>query len=163
MPILLASSKLTVAFDAAWKGLLPKLIPMLEENRQRNITHATRERRVERRRRVDEFLSQMRTVHPFQLLLDALGPEHRSMFRTLMANPFPKTETALKWECLNDLGEREITTERVEAELAERKDQVEQNILDWRAEIERRLVERVEFGNEERRDDVAVTVSTINK
>lgn len=78
-----------------------------------------------------------------------------------MENPFPKTKTALKWDCLNDLGEREITIEEVEAELAQREDQIEQAVLNWRTDIERRLVEMLELGKENYKDDVAVTVSNI--
>ncbi|KAF8601656.1 hypothetical protein BDV93DRAFT_495506 [Ceratobasidium sp. AG-I] len=144
--------------DRAWKGLLPKLVPILEGNRQRNITFATQERRIKRRRCVNDFLSQMRQAHPFQSLFDALGPGHQGFFSPLMENPFPKTKTALKWDLLNDLGEREITIDQVEAELAERKDQIERSILNWRTDIERRLVERFEAGGEKCRDDVVVTV-----
>lgn len=159
----LPGSKLTGVVGTAWKGLLPKLIPILQENRQYKIDCATLERRVNRRKCVDDFLSQMRGVHPFRSLLDALGPGHRSFFHTLMENPFPKTKTALKWECLNDLGEREISIEQVKAELAERKDQIEQTILNWRSDIERRLVERFESGNKRCRDEVVVTVSAIDE
>lgn len=47
-------------FGVAWKGMLPKLIPILQANRQDNVNRATRERRFQHRKCVDNFLSQMR-------------------------------------------------------------------------------------------------------
>ncbi|KAG8744071.1 hypothetical protein FRC10_010856 [Ceratobasidium sp. 414] len=149
--------------DRIWNNLLPKLTPLLEANRERNTAHGKKERRIERRARVDKFLLEMRyTAHPFQSILEALGvpppplPDlngPRSMRLILLSknppkivNPFPKTDTALQWDCLNDLSETEMTIQEVEAKLEERKAEIEAKVLEWRTTVEQRLVENLELG-----------------
>ncbi|KAG9094596.1 hypothetical protein FS749_012171 [Ceratobasidium sp. UAMH 11750] len=150
--------------DRIWNNLLPKLTPLLEANREWNIAYNKKEQRIERRARVDQFLLEMRyTAHPFQSILEALGvpppplPDlsglrGSSRFFVLaknppkILNPFPRTSTALKWDCLNDLSEMEMAIEEVGAELEERKGQIEAKIVQWRTMVEQRLVEKLELG-----------------
>jgi hypothetical protein len=170
----LISQGLTPVF-IAWANLLPKLTPILQENRERQIANGIKERRIERRACVHEFLVQIKQAeHPYEPIIialmselpdtlasDALSTSSVSRIPTSgggIENPFPKTHTALQWDCLNDLGEREISVEEVKAELIERRNVIEQRISEWRVCVERRLVERFESVTEEVKDDIRVTV-----
>ncbi|KAG9085251.1 hypothetical protein FRC06_003681 [Ceratobasidium sp. 370] len=146
----------------------------LEENRERNNVRKAKERRIERRARVDRFLIDMRyKAHPFAPILDALGvgvpsppnldiaggSQSSLSTKTLrMANPFPKTRAALEWDCLIDLSEVDMSMEEVEAKLEERRAQIEKKVLEWRTIVERRLVERFESGTSTADDNIVVLV-----
>ncbi|KAG8699154.1 hypothetical protein FRC08_005479 [Ceratobasidium sp. 394] len=163
--------------DRVWTNILPKLTQMLEENRERHIVSAKKKRRIERRARIDKFLLDMRyTEHPFEPIFGALGvptpppPDvggDVGMLRLLVfstalpetPNPFPKTQTALKWGCLRDLDEPEIDIEEVAARLEERKAQIEEKALEWRTLVEQRLVEKFEAQADQIDEDVVLTVA----
>ncbi|KAG9128582.1 hypothetical protein FRC07_000015 [Ceratobasidium sp. 392] len=148
--------------DRIWSNLLPKLIPMLGENRERNLEYGRKARRIERRTRVDQFLISMRyTAHPFESILAALGvgvpppPDLAGLTpirmtvaiyqsRVEIANPFPKTHTMLKWDGLKDLSEVEMPIEEVAAKLVERTPQISEKVMEWRNTVERRLAEKLE-------------------
>ncbi|KAF8597241.1 hypothetical protein BDV93DRAFT_36642 [Ceratobasidium sp. AG-I] len=78
--------------------------------------------------------------------------------RAVVPNPFPPTAVALEWECIKDLGETEINLGEVEELFNERREQVRQDIADWRAGFERRLVEIHEAGAEGTASGAAVGV-----
>ncbi|KAG8680427.1 hypothetical protein FRC09_018259, partial [Ceratobasidium sp. 395] len=149
-----------------WSNILPRLTKILEENRERNNIYNAKKRRIERRQCVDQFLMDMKfNNHPFAPMLDALGVgvplppdlseiyEHGpiSYIREALylemedpleiANPFPKTETVLEWDCLRDLSDTEMTLQDVKTKLEERKAQIEEKVLEWRAMAEDHLLE----------------------
>ncbi|KAG8708242.1 hypothetical protein FRC08_000042, partial [Ceratobasidium sp. 394] len=166
--------------ERIWSNLLPKLTPILEENRERNIAYGVRKRRIERRAHVDQFLMDMKyNDHPFAPILDALGvgvppppdlsevrhpglsTEERAFVLEMgdhleIANPFPETRTALEWDCLNDLGETEMSIEDVETKLENRRIRIVEKVLEWRAMIEERLLENI--GSSTGNDTVVLTV-----
>ncbi|KAG9103595.1 hypothetical protein FRC07_009957, partial [Ceratobasidium sp. 392] len=168
--------------DRIWINMLPKPTRLLEENRERNNTQNAQKRRIERRQYVDQFLTNMKfNDHPFASILDALGvgvppppdlseaqlPGMSASMEAFMlnmmcdleiANPFPKTETALEWNCLKDLGETEMTIPEVEARLEERKVRIVEQVSEWRATTENRLVEIFGSGIDTASDDVILTV-----
>ncbi|KAG9128587.1 hypothetical protein FRC07_000020 [Ceratobasidium sp. 392] len=151
--------------DRVWSNMLPKLTPLLEVNRQKNLDYDKKRRRILRRTRVDKFLMEMKfAAHPYRSLLEALGVgvpplpdlDHFSFMvkrarlcknQPAIANPFPGTHVALKWNCLNDLSEVEMSVEEVEAKFEARRLQIEQRVLEWRTAIERQLVEKFESGS----------------
>ncbi|KAG8682348.1 hypothetical protein FRC09_016831 [Ceratobasidium sp. 395] len=151
--------------DRVWTNILPKLTPLLEENRKENLAYDKKKSRVARRTRVDKFLMEMKyTAHPYRSMLDALGVGVPSLpdldGRSTMVkqaliskhlpaipNPFPRTHIALNWACLNDLSEMDMSISEVETKLEERKTQIEERVQQWRTSIERRLVEKIESGN----------------
>ncbi|KAG8795626.1 hypothetical protein FRC12_011972 [Ceratobasidium sp. 428] len=152
--------------DRIWSNILPRLTKILEENRERNNIYNAKKRCIERRQCVDQFLMDMKfNDHPFAPMLDALGVgvppppdlseiyEHGpiSYIREALylemedpleiANPFPKTETVLEWDCLRDLSDTEMTVQDVKTKLEERKAQIEEKVLEWRAMAEDHLLE----------------------
>ncbi|KAG8773828.1 hypothetical protein FRC12_002302, partial [Ceratobasidium sp. 428] len=161
--------------DRVWTNILPKLTPLLEENRKQNLAYDKKNNRVVRRTRADKFLMEMKyTTHPYRSILDALGVgvpslpdlDGRSTMlkQAIMAkhlpailNPFPWTHVALNWACLNDLSELDMSISEVEAKLEERKTQIEERVQQWRTSVERRLVEKIESGNNID-DDVILSV-----
>ncbi|QRV98778.1 hypothetical protein RhiJN_26797 [Ceratobasidium sp. AG-Ba] len=169
--------------EKIWKNLLPKLTPLLEENRERNNIYNAKKRRIERRACVDQFLMNMRySEHPFASILRELGvgvppaPNlgllaarpfsglDRGFMMGLkpglaLENPFPKTQTALRWDCLNDLSEVDMSIQEVEAKLEERKEQIQANVFEWRQEVENGLVKRLGFEKDEVGDDVVLLVN----
>ncbi|KAG8717943.1 hypothetical protein FRC09_013412 [Ceratobasidium sp. 395] len=145
--------------DRIWSNILPKLIKLLEENRERRIAQKAAERQRQRRKRIDKFLEMLqRTENPLESILEALhiqAPTELDYFdepfnpQNLIVEyraPLPNTRFAVKWDCLVDLSEREITVEEVDTELEARKAQIIQGLADWRASVERRLVEKSEGG-----------------
>ncbi|QRW13327.1 hypothetical protein RhiLY_12326 [Ceratobasidium sp. AG-Ba] len=169
--------------EKIWKNLLPKLTPILEENRERNNIYNAEKRRIERRAYVDQFIMNMRyNEHPFASILQELGvgvppapnlgllaarPLSGLDRRFLMGlksslaleNPFPKTQTALRWDCLNDLSEVDMSIQEVEAKLEERREQIQANVFEWRQEVESRLVKQLRFENGEAGDEVVLLVN----
>ncbi|QRV84731.1 hypothetical protein RhiJN_12747 [Ceratobasidium sp. AG-Ba] len=165
------------------KPLTEKLTPLLEENRERNNIYNAKKRRIERRACVDQFLMNMRySEHPFASILRELGvgvppaPNlgllaarpfsglDRGFMMGLkpglaLENPFPKTQTALRWDCLNDLSEVDMSIQEVEAKLEERKEQIQANVFEWRQEVENGLVKRLGFEKDEVGDDVVLLVN----
>ncbi|KAG8721007.1 hypothetical protein FRC09_008628 [Ceratobasidium sp. 395] len=152
--------------DRIWTNILPKLTQMLEENRERHILEAKKQRRIDRLTCVDRFLMRMKySEHPFEPIFQALGvptpppPEfagRSTQWASIIkknepqtANPFPKSLLALEWECLKEFDETEMSIEEVEAKLEERKYVISEKVLEWRVLTEQQLVERLgaEFSN----------------
>ncbi|KAG8795864.1 hypothetical protein FRC12_008587 [Ceratobasidium sp. 428] len=151
--------------DRIWSNMLPKLTEMLEENRERNPAHKAKQRRAEHRAIVDQYLMDMRfNDHPFASILDALGvgvpppPDLSGVQKRglsardkvfllnlrnglKIANPFPKAETMLEWDCLKDLSEMEMDLPEVETKLKERRTHIGELVSEWRARTETRLLE----------------------
>ncbi|KAG9110385.1 hypothetical protein FRC07_008198, partial [Ceratobasidium sp. 392] len=163
-PLIEAPKPLT---DRIWNNILPKLTPVLEENREKQAAYDKRERRSARRHRVNKFLLELRnTPHPlepiFNVLRDQLdpapapgtsdslyqpgGPAALSDYKLTLLKP--GTKYALTWDSLADLSEREITVEEVEAELEVRKESIRNKVLEWRDAVERQLVNQFESGTE---------------
>ncbi|KAF8596724.1 hypothetical protein BDV93DRAFT_480023 [Ceratobasidium sp. AG-I] len=91
--------------------------------------------------------------HKFPSLTTSWGMQRQ---RAVVRNPFPGTAVALEWECLNDLGEMEISLERVEELFNERQEQIRQRIVNWRTGFERRLVEIYSAGTQSAAPGAAV-------
>ncbi|KAG9128586.1 hypothetical protein FRC07_000019 [Ceratobasidium sp. 392] len=162
--------------ERIWGNLLPKLIPLLEDNRERKTAFDKRERRSIRRRRVHSYLQELQhTGHPLEHIVAAFRDELatsseldeftlriygglRELYDYRLKDFLPNTRLALDWDCLADLSDREITIEEVEAELKARKAQIEQKLLEWRAGVEQKLVERFQDGAEVTDTDVILTV-----
>ncbi|QRV84688.1 valine-tRNA ligase [Ceratobasidium sp. AG-Ba] len=159
--------------DRIWANILPKLTVLLEENRERHIAKAKKERRLARRACVDRFLIQMKyTAHPFEPIFQALGvptpnpptlsvppKQWSSIIRRAtptVVNPFPKTLNALEWVCLEDLDEMELGIEEVRAELEDRRAQIETKVMEWRTAVEQRLVERLALDPDHENNDLLV-------
>jgi hypothetical protein len=123
----------------AWTNLLPKLIPLLEDDRALRLKYERIKRRIKRCAHLHRLLSEIRhSEHPFsaaiQLLNSDVGlaippvdplssplsPSERP--EPTVVNPFPPTATMLDWECLRDLSEMEVDVERIEELFRERRD-----------------------------------------
>ncbi|KAG8784599.1 hypothetical protein FRC12_018510 [Ceratobasidium sp. 428] len=162
--------------DRIWTNILPKLTQMLEENRERNITNEKKHQRLLRRALVDKFLLHMKyTAHPFETIFEALGvptplppdlTNRSGMIKSLVLqktspetpNPFPKPQAMLEWDCLRDLSEVEMSLEEVGAKLEERKEEIEEKVLEWRTLTERHLVQRLTSETSEYDKDVVLKV-----
>ncbi|QRW13294.1 valine-tRNA ligase [Ceratobasidium sp. AG-Ba] len=150
--------------ERTWTNISPKLTQLLEENCARHIARAKEDQRIERCARVDKFLMDMKyKEHPFEPIFIALGsptPEPpdflakpSGMLRMFLLNsvspvvpsPFPRTETILEWDFMEDLSEVDMSIQEVEAKLLERKQQLETRISDWRESIEEQLVKNLGF------------------
>ncbi|QRV84692.1 hypothetical protein RhiJN_12708 [Ceratobasidium sp. AG-Ba] len=160
--------------ERIWTNILPKLTLLLEENRARHLEDDRLARRIKHCDYIDEFLIGMKySENPLEPIAKALGaqlpvrPDLNAPFDILapedpaeliFGNPFPNTQLALTWDCLADLIEREIPIGELERELDARKDRIRSKILEWRAGIERQLVEqyRSEFDHGDK--DPIVTV-----
>ncbi|KAG9087440.1 hypothetical protein FRC06_002540 [Ceratobasidium sp. 370] len=162
--------------ERIWSNILPKLTPLLEENREKRAAFDKKANRASRRTCVDKYLKRMqRTEHPLEPIIDSLraelpprsdpdeytlytlgGPAELREYR--LKNLLPNTKFALGWECLADLSDREIPIEEVEAELKARKEQIEQKVLEWRVGVERQLVDKFKDGAGVTDEDVALTV-----
>ncbi|KAG8681559.1 hypothetical protein FRC08_015553, partial [Ceratobasidium sp. 394] len=178
--------------DRIWDNIVPKLIPLLEENRKQHIAQAMAERRLERRKHIGKFLEQMKSdENPLEPILNALdvhpppppqapfhpggilfpGPGMHPPFLFPGAPsfesfefeiPFPNTSFALTWDCLVDLSERDTTIEEVQAELEARRAQIGQKVLEWRANVEKQLVKRFK-GDATDGENVVLTVGGSTK
>lgn len=60
-----------------------------------------------------------------------------------LSAPFPKFADACRWTALEDLIEDEIPIPQLESLFAERRDQIDKEIFDWRQSVECDLVERM--------------------
>ncbi|KAG9128585.1 hypothetical protein FRC07_000018 [Ceratobasidium sp. 392] len=168
--------------ERIWRNILPKLTLLLEENRERHISHGIMVRRLKRRRIVHEVLRKMlNTERPLEFIVSALGaelppppgpggissdlsdssdsPDPDDFLRYFeLGNPFPNTSLALTWDCLVDFDEEEIPVNELKAELEARTDQVRQKVQEWRVGIERQLAEQYESGVENAQENITVTV-----
>ncbi|KAG9092251.1 hypothetical protein FS749_015893 [Ceratobasidium sp. UAMH 11750] len=146
--------------DRIWSSMLPKLIPLLEENRLKLSAYDKQAGRIARRKCVHEFLGRMERAEAplepiFQSLWDQLPApsglgngygdpiEIRDYKLELL---IPNTYFALTWNCLVDLSERDIAVEEVKAELEVRKELIQDKLWEWRGRIEQQLVEMSESG-----------------
>ncbi|KAF8597244.1 hypothetical protein BDV93DRAFT_499788 [Ceratobasidium sp. AG-I] len=65
--------------DRTWNSLLPKLVPLLEQNRARQLEDEKSQRRIQRRKFLHELLMKMkRTEDPFAVAHTALVPDQES-------------------------------------------------------------------------------------
>ncbi|KAF8595007.1 hypothetical protein BDV93DRAFT_528950 [Ceratobasidium sp. AG-I] len=144
--------------ERIWENIEPKLISLLEANRERRLAQEKAERRRVRRYRLYELLEQIRKSAP--PLVEMLKSERddppsegdpamsaaaeKSTMVSLPA-PFPKFADACRWKILKDLSEDEIPVPELEVLFAERREQIDQEIFDWRQGVELELVERMTF------------------
>ncbi|KAG8693617.1 hypothetical protein FRC09_010391, partial [Ceratobasidium sp. 395] len=146
--------------DRIWNNIRPKLITLLEDNREKQLVESKWRERMGRLRCVDEYVQATRHIaHPLEPIVAALkvelppspeldefnthaygGPTELRNYK--LKDYIPSTRLALTWDCLNGLSEREITVEEMKSELEARKDQIEQKVLEWRADVERQLAEK---------------------
>ncbi|KAG9077113.1 hypothetical protein FS749_011032, partial [Ceratobasidium sp. UAMH 11750] len=145
-------------------------------NREKQAAFDKKANRVSREYCVDRYLRGVhRTEHPLEPIVETLradlpprpdsdeyslytfgGPSALREFK--LKDLLPNTKFALQWDCLADLSEREITTEDVEADLKARREQIERKVLEWRADVERKLVDNFESGVKVANEDVVLTV-----
>ncbi|KAG8693003.1 hypothetical protein FRC08_009382 [Ceratobasidium sp. 394] len=162
--------------ERIWNNILPKLTPLLEENREKQAEFDRKSNRVSRRYCVDKYLKGLEpTEHPLKSIVNTLrvelppcsdlddftlysfgGPVELREFR--LKGLSPNTKFALQWDCLADLSDREIATEEVEVELKARGEQIEQKVLEWRTGVERQLVDKFESGAGVANKDITLKV-----
>ncbi|KAF8602452.1 hypothetical protein BDV93DRAFT_193964 [Ceratobasidium sp. AG-I] len=141
--------------DRTWEKLLPQLVPHLEKNRIRHAEKKKEALKQERQKRVYTLLQELKPqINPFLDLIEELGfdpsnppnsSEDDSTFpKSLVDYPFPNCASVLQAPCFNDVNNVErvdIDMDDVDQLFHENREEVEKEIIKWRKNGERQLVE----------------------
>lgn len=137
-----------------WDNLLPKLTPLLEENRKRLEERDKEERLSNRKRQLHNLLRDLdsnTSVHPLGRIVEALLPDY-SCDKTALSNastkpvseflanyPFPDTPTVLTWPFFGNIKTEEMDAEQVSKLFQANLEPLKAKIDVWRSNVELNL------------------------
>ncbi|KAG9119697.1 hypothetical protein FRC07_005144, partial [Ceratobasidium sp. 392] len=146
-----------VLTDRTWANLQPKLIPLLEANRESRLAREKSERKRARRNRLEEYLRGIKeerapivdvTISPPATpgsssdgVLAPIQIKHEGIF--------PNVGDALQWDEMKGFLEDDLTVEAMEEHLASHLSEITQRADKWIGDIEDHLVGLLRKGREE--------------
>ncbi|QRV72002.1 hypothetical protein RhiJN_00016 [Ceratobasidium sp. AG-Ba] len=149
-----------VLTDRTWANLRPKLIPLLEANREDRLERERAQRKRERKARLTEYIRDLKSER--QLVIDASinpQPTTNSTPTTSDNTPpnvlvkhaglFPDIADALEWEEMKQLLEEDLPVEIMATQVEPILPQIAEHATAWIHDIESRLVELIRKGHEE--------------
>ncbi|KAH7332971.1 hypothetical protein B0J17DRAFT_677073 [Rhizoctonia solani] len=137
--------------ERIWTNIQPKLIPLLEANREARQKMERDSRKSERQFRLSELFLDIKQKDPSVLQLKAPNPVARlsSTMATISftyRGPFPDFCHTLDWPLIKDLYETDSTVEEMEARFEEKRQEIEGLVTQWQNRIQSQLVSRLREG-----------------
>ncbi|QRV72015.1 hypothetical protein RhiJN_00029 [Ceratobasidium sp. AG-Ba] len=139
--------------DRIWTNLYPKLLPLLQSNREHNEQVAKLKRRRLRIKKMEEMTKNMRAALPplvhVTMNRPAKGDDTAPLPAVLTADypevkldmPFPSTAEFVTWPMIQVIVDDDyLSPEDAEVRLAEARHEIDQAVIEWRDNIEQDLV-----------------------
>ncbi|ELU37998.1 hypothetical protein AG1IA_07979 [Rhizoctonia solani AG-1 IA] len=151
-----------------WANIRPKLIPLLEDNRERRLEMEREARRSERRRGLSRLFLQMREQSFPMLSFKA----HNPMLQLSISEPvldvshrdaFPDFAHTLNWSIVKDIFETDATEGEMEVKFGQHRDEIRALITEWKDQVHTRLASSVRNAFEERNEPLRPTISVFNE
>ncbi|KDN34642.1 hypothetical protein RSAG8_12267, partial [Rhizoctonia solani AG-8 WAC10335] len=126
--------------DRGWTTLKPKLIALLEANRNRRSQLARQKRQNERRGRLSELFRAIKKQGGFTVEITAQHPAVSLSGSTPVTAsyepPFPEVNYVLDFPVVLDLYETDRTTAEMEEKFEQHRAEIEEYISEWKARIQ---------------------------
>ncbi|KAF8682849.1 hypothetical protein RHS04_02038 [Rhizoctonia solani] len=154
--------------ERIWANIRPKLIPLLEDNRERRLEMEREARRSERRRGLSRLFLQMREQSFPMLSFKA----HNPMLQLSISEPvldvshrdaFPDFAHTLNWSIVKDIFETDATEGEMEVKFGQHRDEIRALITEWKDQVHTRLASSVRNAFEERNEPLRPTISVFNE
>ncbi|KAG8718247.1 hypothetical protein FRC09_012951 [Ceratobasidium sp. 395] len=143
-----------VLTDRAWVNLQPKLIPLLEVNREDRLKREKSERKCARQTRLEAYLKTIKeekrpiidvTVPPLAIPgSNSASPDVQIKYMGI----FPKFIDALEWDQMKGFLENDISVADMEEQVSKCLPDITRRIDEWINDIEGHLVELLRKGRE---------------
>ncbi|QRV86994.1 hypothetical protein RhiJN_15012 [Ceratobasidium sp. AG-Ba] len=140
--------------DRIWTNLYPKLLPLLQSNREHNDQVAKLKRRRLRIKKMEEMTKNMRAALPPLVHVAMNRPPEDANSEPLPAvltadypdvkldMPFPSTAEFVTWPMIQAIVDDDhLSPEDAEARFAEARDGIDQAVIEWWDKIEEDLVD----------------------
>ncbi|CAE6473821.1 unnamed protein product [Rhizoctonia solani] len=137
--------------DRIWANLQPKLIPLLETNRDERLAMERETRKRGRRARLSELFLEIKKVNSPDLELQAPNPITR-LSNTIPTidfthrEPFPDFPHTLDWPLVQNLYETDSSVTEMEATFEENRDEIEALVTEWKDRIQAHFVNLLRDG-----------------
>ncbi|CAE6528355.1 unnamed protein product [Rhizoctonia solani] len=153
--------------DRIWANLQPKLIPLLEVNREERLSVERKTRKMDRQDRLAELFDGIKEKDPLVLKLKASNPVLRlsSTMPTISftyRGPFPNIGHTLDWLVVKNLYETDSSVEEMEANFETHREEIEGLITEWRNQIHTQLASLLRDGYESQGEVLRPTVAVLN-
>jgi hypothetical protein len=140
-----------------WQNIYPRLLPILEENREHRLAEDRSIRWQGRQIRIKTLLDEIKlgwdpyvqaattnvigaTITKFEGAFDPqaihIAPLDTSVQNLTPRAPFPSLEAVQNWPVLVDLFERDVPAEEIEEDLVQRHVAIQEAAVEWIAEVE---------------------------
>ncbi|CAE6469350.1 unnamed protein product [Rhizoctonia solani] len=154
--------------ERIWTNIQPKLIPLLEANREARLQMERDSRKSQRQLRLSELFLEIKQKDPSVLQLKAPNPVTRltnagSTISFTYRNPFPDLCHALHWPLVKDLYETDSTVEEMEARFEEKREEVEGLVTEWQNRIQSQVVGRLREGYTSQGETIRPTITVSNE
>ncbi|CCO34329.1 hypothetical protein BN14_08426 [Rhizoctonia solani AG-1 IB] len=154
--------------DRIWTNIQPKLIPLLETNRQQRLEVEREKRQSERRRALSKLFLEMKEQSFPALRFNAHNPVARlssSMptIRVIHQEPFPDFSHALNWPLIKDLYETDVSATEMEAKFSQHRDEVLALVTEWKGQIQSQLVSLLRTALDDKDETLRPTISISNE
>ncbi|KAG8725328.1 hypothetical protein FRC09_002210 [Ceratobasidium sp. 395] len=144
--------------DRIWTNLYPKLVPLLESNREYHERIEKIQRRRQRIKLMEAMVKTSREALP-PLASATMNPPSRdesteaapAVYRDVKLDmPFPSTAELVTWPMIKSIVDHDgLSPEDAEAQLAEVSEEVDAAVVEWRDKIEQDLVKIWNAGEED--------------
>ncbi|KAB5588619.1 DEAD/DEAH-box helicase [Ceratobasidium theobromae] len=136
--------KAKVLTDRTWENLRPKLIPLLESNRDARLKKEQLSRQESRGNRLSKLLNKIKSDTPPMLQLEVLPPNNSPSTSTSSESTssashngvFPDLADALKWPVIKELYDEDTNADEMETRFEARKAEISKLIQEWKVNVE---------------------------
>lgn len=154
--------------DQIWENLQPKLISLLETNREERTKAERDVRKHGREIRLCQLYVGMKEDDPSGLELMARKPVTQFLRRTPRVHftyrePFPNFGHFLSWPVIRELYEADLPAEEMEAKFEQRRPEIEVLITKWKNRIQTHLVGLLRDGYETKGEVPRPVIAVLNE
>ncbi|KAF8600704.1 hypothetical protein BDV93DRAFT_510727 [Ceratobasidium sp. AG-I] len=140
--------------ERIWTNIRPKLIPLLERNRELRLETEKEQRKHARKLKLSQLLSHIKDADP--PLIDAQikniePPSWIPSSPTIKVSHqrvFPLAVDLLEYPIMKSLDEADVSASEMEARFEEHREEINAHISEWRVQIEGHMAELLRKGRE---------------
>ncbi|KAF8600706.1 hypothetical protein BDV93DRAFT_525280 [Ceratobasidium sp. AG-I] len=139
--------------ERIWTNIKPKLIPLLERNRDSRLANEKAQRKYARKMKLSQLLNNIKHTDSPLIDTDIMNPTpssiavlHAPIVRVSHQRLFPLTVDLLEHPIMKSLDETDETALETEARFQEHREEIDSHILEWRLKIEGHMAELLRKG-----------------
>ncbi|CAE6343318.1 unnamed protein product, partial [Rhizoctonia solani] len=141
--------------DRTWANIRPKLIPLLEANREKRLALERDARKHLRRSRLLELVLGIKSKNYLALEFKVQYPVPSASLPPISTSyepPFPDLVSTLDWPILNELYETDATVAEMEDKFEKHREEIEALIADWASTAQAHCIGLLRTGPQVRGD-----------